>query len=86
MLRANSHRYYRGKYLIVFYDSDDDTLLHEFDNIISILDFKGLTHTPQNIKTMQCNIMRALKWYEHKTRCLTGKLNYVYLVDMVEED
>lgn len=78
-------RYYRGKYLIVFYDNDDETLLHEFDNIYGILEFKQLPPTPQNIKTMQCDLMRALKWRNHKTHCLTGKLMFVYLVDMIEE-
>lgn len=82
----HKHRYYRGKYLIVFYNSDNDSLLYEFDNVIEILDYKGLEHTPQNIKTMQCNLMRALKWRNHRTHCLNGKLMYVYLVDMIEED
>ena len=80
-----SNKYYRGKYLIVFYDNDDETLLYEFDNIYSILDFKQLEHTSQNIKTMQCDLMRALQWREHKTHCLTGKPMYVYIVDMIEE-
>lgn len=80
------HKYYRKKYLIVFYDSDNDTLLHEFDNILEILDYKKLEHTSQNIKTMQCNLMRALKWRDHRTHCLNGKLMYVYIVDMIEEE
>ena len=78
--------YYRGKYIIVFYAKDDETYLHEFDNIIDILDFKKLPHTPQNIKTMQCNIMRALQWRDHKTHCLTGEMMYVYLIDMIKEN
>ena len=86
MSKTNKHKYYRGKYLISVYDSDDDTLLYEFDNILDILDFKKLEHTAQNIRTMQYNIMRALKWYDHKTHSITGKLNYVYIVDMIEED
>ena len=79
-------KYYKRKYLIAFYANDDDTLLYEFDNIPAILDFKSLEHTPQNIKTMQCNIMRALQWRDHKTHCLTGEMMYVYLIDMIKEN
>ena len=85
-MQKKDSRYYKGKYFITFYADDDETFLYAFDNIYDILDFKHLAHNDQNKKTMQCNIMRALKWRNHETHCLTGKLMHVYLVDVFEKE
>lgn len=86
MAKRKQHKYYKKHYMIVFYDKDDETLLCEFDNVPEILEYKGLECTPKNIRTMHLNILRALTWRNHRTHCLTGKLTYVYLVDIIEEE
>lgn len=79
--------YYRGKYIIVFYEDDDETLVEVFDNIRAILRYKGNPRPSfQDVKTMQCDIQRALKKPDHRTSCLNGKQMRVYIVDMIEEE
>ena len=79
-----SHKYYKGKYFIVFYDSLDNELKYMFDNVREIVRFQGKELTKQNLNLVQVELYRALRSKRHVTRFLTGEILRVYIIDLEE--
>lgn len=79
--RTGTHKFYRGKYFIVFYDKTDSELLYMFNNVREILEFQEKEITRQNINLINVELYRALKSKEHFVRFLTGEVLRVYIID-----
>ena len=78
-------RYYRGRYLIVFYDKTDELLLHVFNNVREILKFQKKKLTRKNINLINVELYRALKREGNFCKFLDGSSMRVYIVDMIED-
>lgn len=85
-VRSGPHKYYKGKYFIVFYDKTDTTLLHMFDNVREILQFQKKEITRTNLNLVNVELARALKTDTHFTRFLTGEVLKVYIINLEGED
>lgn len=84
--RCGTHKLYKGKYCIVFYDKTDEQLLHLFDNTREILAFQKREICRKNVNLINVELLRALRSEEHFTTFLTGEVMRVYIVDVTEED
>lgn len=81
-----NQRYFKGRYIIVFYDASDEEMLHMFDNIHDICKFRKLEYSPVTYNLIKIELYRALKRPDHRTTMLTGVKMHVYLVDILEEE
>lgn len=81
----SSHAYYKGKYFICFYDTDD-SFKYMFNNVREILKFKNKEFSPQNARLINVELYRALKSESHFTKFLTGELMRVYIINTEDED
>ena len=79
-VRSGSHKFYKGSYLIAFYDSDDEFLKYLFDNVRDILKFQRKELTNKNINNINIEIYRAMKTETHATRFLTGETLSLHLI------
>ena len=77
-------RYYRGRYLIVFYDKTDELLLHVFNNVREILKFQKKKLTRKNINLINVELYRALKREGNFCKFLDGSSMRVYIIDMID--
>lgn len=77
--------YYKGQYLIVFYDRTGEWLLHMFNNVRDLLAFQGREMTRHNILNADKLLMRALNKENHSTRMLDGTFMKVYVIDIDDE-
>lgn len=82
----SGHRFYKGQYLICFYDKDDNYLLYLFDNVREIVEFQEKPLTKSNINLVNVELYRALKTKDHFVRFLTGEIMRVYIIDNKGED
>lgn len=77
--------YYRGRYVIVFYEKDDDTFKFMFNNIRELCKYLGWELNKRNLNRLQVNIFRSLQRYNHQTNLFKGQCLKVYIVDITEE-
>ena len=78
-------KYYRGRYLIVFYDKTDELLLHMFNNVKEILEFQNKKITRKNMNLINVELYRALKRKGNFCKFLDGSTMRVYIVDMIDD-
>lgn len=81
----NNIKYYRGRYLIVFYDKTDELLLHMFNNVREILKFQNKKITRKNINLINVELYRALKRKDNFCKFLDGSTMRVYIIDMIDD-
>lgn len=85
--RSGPHKFYKGKYFIVFYDKTDERLMYMFDNIREILKFQKKPITRENVNKINVELYRALKSVEHFcTFLIKGEALRVYMIDATEEE
>ena len=77
---------YKKRYVISFYDKDDDTELYCFNNVKEILRFQEREINRTNINLINVELCRALKRKKPICRFLTGQLMFVYIIDVLEEE
>lgn len=80
-IRSGTHKLYKGKYFIVFYDKTDSELLYMFDNVREILAFQNKPITRQNVNLVNVELCRALKTETRFTRFLTGEVLKVFIIE-----
>lgn len=80
-IRNSKVKFYKGHYLIVFYDKTDEILMYMFDNVRDILSFMGLAQTRDNVRKIDLYIIKALKRTDHVSRFLTGETLRLYIID-----
>lgn len=80
------HRFYKGHYIIVFYDKTDERLKHIFDNVRDILNFQKKEVNRQNVNIINQEIYKALKSEHHFVTFLTGELMRLYIVDCDDDE
>ena len=78
-------KYFKGRYVISFYDSNDEYLECVFDNIHEICRYKNLDNSPESYNLVKIELYRALKRAGNRTTML-GKSMRVHLVDILEEN
>lgn len=82
--RRSSHKFYKGRYSIAFYDKDGEEFRYGFDNVIEILKFRKMPITRSNVNLINVLLCRALKG-SHKIHFLVpGEVLTVYLIDLDE--
>lgn len=84
--RKGPQIYYKGRYMIVFYDKTGEHYINTFDNVREILAYRGDEITRTKINQLNVELCRSLKSDSHYTRMLNGKLMTVWLVDQPNED
>ncbi len=77
-------KYFKGRYVIAFYDAGDEYLETVFDNIHQICKYKNLDTSPASYNLVKIELYRALKRPGNRTTML-GKVMRVHLVDILEE-
>lgn len=85
-IRTGTHKLYKGRYFIVFYDKTDTNFLASFDNVREILKYQHKEITRQNVNLVNVELYRALRTDTHLTRFLTGELMRVYIIDASDDD
>ena len=85
-IRTGTHKLYKGRYFIAFYDKTDTNFLASFDNVREILKFQHKPITRQNVNLVNVELYRALQTDTHLTRFLTGEVMRVYIIDASDND
>lgn len=85
-IRTGTHKLYKGRYFIVFYDKTDTNFLASFDNVREILKYQHKPITRQNVNFVNVELYRALRTDTHLTRFLTGEVMRVYIIDASDND
>ena len=77
---------YKGKYIIAFYNKEDEELLYVFDNIKEILEFQKKEVNKRNLAILKTELYRALRSEFHFITFLTGDVMRVYVIENEEEE
>lgn len=78
-------RLYKDRYVILFYERDDDTLKYMFDNIRQVCKELKWELNQRNLNIIQVNIARSLRRKNHQTNLFRGQCLRVYIVDVCDE-
>lgn len=78
-------RYYKNRYVISFYEKDDDTLYKMFNNADEIINELGRVKTDQLRRQINVELYRALKHRNNRTTML-GRTMFVHIIDISEDD
>ena len=81
----NQDRLYKDRYVILFYERDDDTLKYMFDNIRQVCKELKWELNRRNLNIIQVNITRSLRRKNHQTNLFRGQCLRVYIVDVCDE-
>lgn len=81
----NQDKLYKNRYVILFYEKDDDTLKYMFDNVRQICKALKWEINRRNLNIIQVNITRSLRRKSHKTYLFRGQCLRVYIVDVCDE-
>lgn len=76
---------YRGRYIIAFYEKDDETIFNVFSNIYEILDYLGREHTRYNYQLIKNYLSKALISNSHEMRLFEHRYMKVYIIDNEKE-
>lgn len=79
-----THKLYKGKYFLVFYDRFDEELLHIFDNVREICKHLEIEATRHNVNLLNRSLCYALKSQTHFFK-LGQTLTRVYMIS-TEDD
>lgn len=77
---------YKGHYVIVFYEQDDDTFKYLFNNITEICKELGLDVNRKNMNKIQVDIYRSLRRSNHQTNLFRRQCLKVYIVDVSDDE
>lgn len=78
-------RLYKDRYVILFYERDDDTLKYMFDNVRQVCKELKWELNRRNLNIIQINITRSLRRKNHQTNLFRGQCLRVYIVDVCDE-
>lgn len=78
-------RLYKDRYVILFYERDDDTLKYMFDNVRQVCKELKWEINKRNLNIIQINITRSLRRKNHQTNLFRGQCLRVYIVDVCDE-
>lgn len=81
----NQDRLYKDRYVILFYERDDDTLKYMFDNVRQVCKELKWELNKRNLNIIQINITRSLRRKNHQTNLFRGQCLRVYIVDVCDE-
>ena len=77
----DKRKYYKDKYVIVFYDETDNFIVGMFDNIKQICEYKKMDITLKSYNLVKIELYRSLNKQNGSTRMLNGKKMYIHLMD-----
>ena len=81
-----SEKLYKDKYILAFYEKDDDTLKYIFNNIKEVCEKLNLEVNKRNMNKIQVDIYRSIRRPNHQTNFFRGQCLKVYIVDITDED
>lgn len=81
-----SQQLYKKRYVIAFYKTDDDTLLHLFNNVEQVCKAAGFEVNYSNMHKISVGLYKSLKREDHHTRLLNGKLMCVHIIDVTDDE
>lgn len=81
-----THKLYKGKYFLVFYDKADENLLYMFDNVRALCQHCGLDVTRRNINNLNVQLFHALSSKTHFFRMSANETCRVYMISANDED
>lgn len=76
---------YKKKYVLAFYEKDDDTLAFIASNLVEVCKRLGWEVNKKNMNYIQVDIYRSLRRQNHQTNLFRKKCYKVYIVDMTED-
>ena len=76
---------YKGKYVLAFYEKDDDTLAFMVDNLRDVCKRLKWEVNRKNMNYIQVDIYRSLRRPTHQTNLFKGKCYKVYIIDVSED-
>ena len=76
---------YKNRYMICFYERDDDTLKYSFNNIKEICRQLKWNITRKNLNRIQVDLYRSLRRHNHRTNLFKQSL-HVYIIDVTKEE
>lgn len=82
---TDEERLYKKKYVLAFYERDDDTLAFLADNLVEVCERLGWEVNKKNMNYIQVDIYRSLRRSNHQTNLFRGRCYKVYIVDMTED-
>lgn len=80
-----SEKLYKGKFIIAFYEKDDETLYDVFSNTREVTIAVGLEPTRENVIWISHKLVRAFRKKTHYID-IFGRLMKAYPVNVVDED
>lgn len=86
MIVEDTSNLYKGKYVLSFYEKDDETLKFIFDNLKDVCKELGWEVNKKNMNRIQVDIYRSLRRKNHQTNLFRGQCLRVYIVDMTTDD
>lgn len=86
MKKERPEKLYKDKYVIMFYEKDDDTFKYQFNNLRQVCKELGWPITRNNMNRIQVDIYRSIRKHNHQTNLFKGQCLKVYIVDVVDED
>lgn len=82
----NAEKLYKGKYILAFYEKDDDTLAFIVNNLRDVCKKLGWEVNRKNMNYIQVDIYRSLRRQNHQTNLFRGKCYKVYIIDITEDE
>lgn len=79
-------KFYKKRYLISFYDVNDENLLYFFDNVYQILKFQGKDINRKNANIIESQIYKSQNRKNHFCKFLNGQPMTCHLIDMLEDE
>lgn len=81
----DDERLYKDKYVIAFYEKDDDTLAFVASNLREVCMRLGWETTRKNMNYIQVDVYRSLRRPNHQTNLFKGKCYKVYIIDITKD-
>lgn len=83
--RLGTHDFYKGHYILAFYDESDEYIRYVFDNCREIAQYIGRKTDRRTINELNVRIFRAIK-YDSIVRFINNEKLRVHIIDMEDEN
>jgi len=85
-MNEQKEKYYKKRYMICFYDANDEFILYQFDNINQILRFQRKEVNKKNANYIAIQIYKSQQRKNHFCKFLNGQPMTCQLIDMLYDE